>query len=258
LLSIDSLLPDQVLDQKLARLSDEEAATLGQEIERALHLIETADPVLLQKISSSIHWYFPIQTPDSRRVHNSLTVSILHGAIFLSQHYSYLPLAEALVHEYYHNELWILMTANKYIQMPDPPRFYSPWRLDPRPLMGLYHAIYVFTGLLKFYALADANPELGKYRSHFQSRLPAIYFQLRTGGAQVDPEGLEERGRQLFKAMIGILNEYGERLGLSATPVPPQQMNHWSEWRMRNPEIARCAISPEDSEDLLRVQQILA
>jgi HEXXH motif-containing protein len=245
LLSIDSLLPDQVLDQKLARLSDEEAATLGQEIERALHLIETADPVLLQKISSSIHWYFPIQTPDSHLRHNLVTLRLLPGSAFLSQYYTYLWLVEALVQVFYHDQLWLLISADPYAQRSGGCEFYSPWHEEPKSILGLLHSLIAAYAVLDFYSVAQQRFALCEFHAEFKKRSKFIFFQVQTALAQIAADNLEEKGLQLVAMMSKQLEYHRNNLQIASnTNVPGFQQGHWIRWKTRNPHVVRFATPP--------------
>jgi HEXXH motif-containing protein len=260
LLGLDSLLPDQVLDQKLARLSDEEGATLGQEIERALKLIETADPVLLQKIRASIHWYFPIQTPDSHLRHNSVTVRLLPGTAFLSQYYTYLWLVEALLHVFYHDQLWLLMSVDAYAKRSNECGIYSPWHEEPKSIVRLLHSLAVAYAVLDFYSVAQQRFALCEFHAEFKKRSKFIFFQVQTALAQIATDHLEAKGRQLVAMMSRQLEYHRNNLQIASnTNVPGFQQGHWIRWKTRNPHLARFATPPgRKTERLLPTADLLA
>ncbi|MCI0722871.1 MAG: HEXXH motif-containing putative peptide modification protein [Acidobacteria bacterium] len=236
LFSIHSLLADPVAEQKIARLSDADGGEFAKQLKLGLELIESADPTVARQIHREIRWYFPIQTPNKAKVHNSFTVSILDGAIFLSESYSHVSLAEALVHEFRHTELWRAMTIEPHLRGPDEPRLYSPWRPDPRPLLGLYHGIYVFTGLLEFFFEAGKRSTLQPHHAQFRRRKEFIYFQLRTALSQVPRGSLTPRGQQFIESIRQIVDYYGELLNLRPKPVEENQRQHLQDWLVRNPE----------------------
>jgi hypothetical protein len=242
LLSTEGLIKDDLAEQKIAHGLD--AGSLADEIRKALTLIGMADSSLAAAINKGVPWYFPIETPDKRQVHNSFSIATVHGSIFLSESYSYLALAEALVHEFYHNQLWWAMSIESHINERDEPRLYSPWRNDPRPLIGLYHGIYVFTGLLEFFKAGENNPNLRNHRSHFRARRENIYFQLRTAISQVPEPNLEPQGKAFLKALSEIVGQHGIELGLQSSGIPEPQKGHWQQWTSRNTDYRRFAVSP--------------
>ena len=72
------------------------------------------------------------------------------GAMHMSNNLSYLNLAECLTHEASHQwmNLFEFYTSGEFIEDGwTNNSFVSPWRRDKRPLMGIYHGIYVFTNV---------------------------------------------------------------------------------------------------------------
>lgn len=74
------------------------------------------------------------------------------GAVQLSAHPG-AALAEVLVHEYRHNILNAIIDVDPVLDESSSREaiFYSPWRKDPRPLLGLIHGIYSFMEVVGFY-----------------------------------------------------------------------------------------------------------
>jgi HEXXH motif-containing protein len=67
-------------------------------------------------------------------------------------------LAAALIHELRHSKLNALMHLRPLSTGPDPAVHRAPWRDDPRPLRGIIHGVYAFTGVSDFWR---ARCELG-------------------------------------------------------------------------------------------------
>ncbi len=244
LLGVDSLLDDALANKSIADLSAVECREFAALLGEAFDLIRAADGGVAEQMDSIVRWYFPIKTHDKRTVHNSFTVASLNGVIFLSESYSFLPLAEALVHEFYHNELWMAMTVEKHLGGSAEEVLYSPWREDARPLLGLYHGSYVFTGLLEFFAAAGREPALREHHAHFQARRCFILHQLRTALAQVRFDALEERGREFVESLAEIVRRHGEELQGTGLSLPEIQKDHWHRWCARYPELVGSATPP--------------
>jgi hypothetical protein len=233
-LSLEPFVDDGAVTGKIADLTHAEALKFVGELQAALNFIRVADEGVAASIDERIRWYFPIKTPDKTAVHNSFTINTLPGAIFLSESYSYVNLGEALVHEFYHNELSWAMMIGAHIKPGDEARLYSPWREDPRPLYGLYHGIYVFAGLLEFLTAALQKPALSEHHAHCRARRHEVYFQARTALAQVPSENLTKSGVEVLYGLQQIVECYGRDLKLADKPLPEPQRKHWENWMRRN------------------------
>lgn len=69
-------------------------------------------------------------------------------------------LADSILHEHRHQRLYLVQRVDPLIAR-DWPTVSSPWRDEPRPPSGLLHALYVFTGLLEFWAHLRRAPDSG-------------------------------------------------------------------------------------------------
>jgi|GEM_PF-2742740 hypothetical protein len=248
LFGVDSLLSDALASKKIAHLTKAETQLYVGMLQRSLEVVTEIDPVLADHLQSVVRWYFPIETPDKGNIHNSFTIASLSGAVFLSESYTLLPLLEALVHEFYHNELWMAMRVEKHLRDAPEENLYSPWRKDARPLIGLYHGAYVFTGLLDFFATAEQVPSLGNSHQHFRARRIAIYYQVRTALEQFPFDKMEERGREYVEALSQIVRSHGESLGADQHAVPDIQQKHWLDWKALYPDFSLTAKPPVTTE----------
>jgi HEXXH motif-containing protein len=68
----------------------------------------------------------------------------------------FLKLAEAIVHEYFHNELFLHQESAELFDTRDE-LYYSPWRDDARPLNGLFHGAFVFTAVAASRSISDCR-----------------------------------------------------------------------------------------------------
>jgi HEXXH motif-containing protein len=83
------------------------------------------------------------------------------GAICLTPPTSCAVLAETVVHEVQHSKLNALFDLVALQEPGSNPLCYAPWRRDPRPLSGLLHGIYAFTGVVEYWrrqVLANPGP----------------------------------------------------------------------------------------------------
>ena len=100
----------------------------------------------ISKVLQNIH---VIESPYTDK-HVSCTAAHYYGSILVSFGNEYL-LAEAIVHEYSHNLLNMIIANGDMFEgeVPKEEIYYSPWRNDPRHISGLLHAVFVFNNVGK-------------------------------------------------------------------------------------------------------------
>jgi HEXXH motif-containing protein len=210
---------------------------------KALEMIEAVDAGLFARVNALVHWYVPIHTPGPS-VHNSFTVKNLRGVIFLSESYDDVRIAEALVHEFHHNELYTVQESIDLHRATAGELFYSPWRPDPRPLDGLLHALYVFTGVAGFIRRGEALPALADVREQMRGRRAHVVSQLQVGLMQVPREVLTEDGASMIDSIAVEVEGHARELGLDGG-LPDQTRHHLDTWRTENPGLAARIVLPE-------------
>jgi uncharacterized protein len=104
-------------------------------------------------------------------------------------------LADSIIHEHRHQKLYLLQ-ANAPIVAVDAPLVRSPWRDDLRPPSGLFHAIFVFSGLLRFWQHVVEAGEPG-VRDYAQSEVRRISERLNTAFPILLRTALTATGRRL-------------------------------------------------------------
>ncbi|MFG1809447.1 aKG-HExxH-type peptide beta-hydroxylase [Streptomyces sp. NPDC049040] len=97
----------------------------------------------------------------SPTAHCSATRGEAFGALLSSTPRSGLELAATLVHELQHTKLLALSALTVLHTADDSPRYWAPWRPDPRPFDGLFQGAYAHLALADFHlrvALSGAVP----------------------------------------------------------------------------------------------------
>jgi HEXXH motif-containing protein len=209
------------------------AQGLADMIGRALAFISQVLPVTAADLIALIKWYVPLYTPDMR-THNSFSSEDLIGVIFLSEAYAEENLAEAIVHEYLHNQLYLLMEAHDVVQFETEQKYYSPWRTDPRPNYGLIHACHVFSGVADFYAAAEKLPMLSDRHDAFHRNRIKRCIQVRMGLRQIRRDLLPELGQRLVDAMEDEVAEHEADLGITDHEMPDWLAAHLANWQRDN------------------------
>jgi HEXXH motif-containing protein len=213
------------------------AAALAAVLGSSLAVIRLVDAGVADRMRSLIGFYVPLATPEPKN-HHSFSLSRQIGVIYLSEAYHDLRLAEALIHEYHHNELYLLMEVEPLLEERPGELFYSPWRADPRPLTGLLHALHVFTGVVDFYRRAEAVGALRAHHEEFRARRRELCPQLRLGLLQVPQERLTALGREVVAGMAQELAEHEADLGTPGPELPTPLQEHLRTWRQSHPALA--------------------
>jgi hypothetical protein len=113
-------------------------------------------------------------------------------------------LCNILLHEYLHTRLFALEEQGHF---PDsravgksPENFYSPWRNDYRPAHGLLHAVYVFTGIGRYWLnVVHTKATPATIRELARSRVLRGLYQVRIGLVQLQRHGrFTEHGRAVI------------------------------------------------------------
>jgi HEXXH motif-containing protein len=120
-------------------------------IQQSLRWIAASCPELSREMDYALRCITPIRSlgPDT---HLSATFREAPGLMALSWTPDTAIMMEAMVHEYHHNKLNTLLVLDPLITGPtDKAIFYSPWRTDPRPLLGILHGAFVFHAVLEFW-----------------------------------------------------------------------------------------------------------
>lgn len=139
-------------------------------INKALHIVEDYNPALKKEILTLSPIISLIQDPNAdpnsfvsfsdNEVPGTLFVCIRHNNSYASPH----DLADSLIHEHRHQKLYLLEELCPVVTS-NFPYVSSPWRKEPRPVSGLFHAAFVFNELEKFWryvALRESGGLLAK------------------------------------------------------------------------------------------------
>ncbi len=198
----------------------------------ALDLINEADRQMAKHIRNDIKWYVRIRTDDPK-THRSFTSPQLKGVVFLSDAIDRMRMAEAIIHEQSHDCLNRYLDTEVIVHENDQ-RYYSPWRDDPRPLIGLMHALYVFTAVARFYVHCAAVDILECERDYIRKRAPILYHRLVVGFSQVPRGELTQQGQKLLRNLEARNSSFGRVFKVIESKVPPEVLGHRQLWATTN------------------------
>ena len=195
----------------------------------ALTWIASIDGELCRSIRNLIHWYVPLRSPSPMRSSRELI-----GVIHAPEGQSRLRLCESIVHEFHHNELFVLETTHG-VAHHQKAIFYSPFRSDPRPLSGLLHGLQAFLGVARFYGAAE---RVATKTDREEARRKRVEFcrQLRLCISQMPERDLTALGRALLVGADEDLEREEQELGLKPGGLSRAMVAHARSWRRTNPD----------------------
>jgi hypothetical protein len=207
-----------------------------EQLAAAIGLIRTADAETAAQITETILWFVPIASPNAE-THCSFTSPRLHGVTFLSESDDSLRLAEAIVHEFGHTELHVLMSVIPLTGDVGPDEFfYSPWRPDPRPLAGLLHGLYVFSEVLRFLTRV-AQQDLSDSET-LRERITVVAHRLQRGLAQVPRQRVHPLALELLDEIESNVVHSIRSLGIVLRSAPSFLDDHLQQWLSMHPDLA--------------------
>lgn len=176
----------------------EEAACLTA---KALGIIAAWDSALIAEISRlspeiqfirdpSAHPEKAVSFSDNSAP-GCLYVSVRRRKGWISAH----DLADSIIHEHRHQKLYLLQAAAPIVAV-DAPLVHSPWREDLRPPSGLFHAVFVFCGLLKYWRFVEATSK-GELKRYASEEVARTLERLRSAREILFGTSLTRLGRKL-------------------------------------------------------------
>lgn len=132
--------PDK--DGNRVQLGDRPTQEWTDTLRRALAMVERHLPGVRRSIDLLIRHVVPVGFDAERHLSASYREAL--GVVYVSLHPSVLTMAEALVHETGHNVLNAMMELDPLLTNSPDETVVSPWRPDPRPLLGVLLAVHAF------------------------------------------------------------------------------------------------------------------
>lgn len=123
-----------------------------------LDLLHITWPRMADDVATGLHAILPVGRPGPERG-VSCSSDTFFRAILCCDNPPVLA-AEVLVHEFGHNVFNEMLARDSVFAGGAPPAevLYSPWREDPRPVLGCFHSAFVFERVCQMYRLyLDAN-----------------------------------------------------------------------------------------------------
>ena len=208
-------------------------------IDRAFKIIKSTDIDLYNKLVSSIDYIIPYGN-DIEKKYPNFAIATLKKTIFLSIDLlseSDIHVAECIIHEYSHCELHCVQDTVLFTNIENNIlECYSPWRKDPRPLLGLIHAIYIGNEILDFYYKYLQNEHNdADVTSTVRKKVEIIIHQIIIAIKQIKENQLTDFTFELMTTILKATYEISERLSISTLTFPDEIVKHIAVWKSTNP-----------------------
>jgi hypothetical protein len=198
---------DGVLDRglNLATPAAGDTASLMGRLDEALTLTADTAPPLFEEVRAFVRQVvLADEAAGAPHKFYGASTFLLWGAIFLNpaRHPTALDVADTLVHESGHLLLFARSIDEPMTLNPRDARYRSPLRSDPRPMEGIFHAVFVTARMAAFYdALAQSPRADPVTRQVAADRFKENGQAFREGLATVRSDGsLTATGREVIKA----------------------------------------------------------
>jgi HEXXH motif-containing protein len=217
-------------------------------LEESWNWISASDNLLGSEIDTAVRAIVPVRSQNPE-VHISATFKEAPGVIALSWTPDTPVLAEALVHEYHHGKLNTLFAADVLITGPTKEAiFYSPWRPDPRPLVGLLHGVFAFHSVVDFWIkfLNAKIPLLHERR--LRQRLCLLCRQTKEAVETLASEGMfTKTGSILIESLLQRIGEFDSLISTDQEVlrrVERVMKDHKEHWEKEHGRLAQRTTSP--------------
>lgn len=137
-----------------------------------------------------------------------------------------LVLAETIIHESAHSLLFALSCNDHRVLNSASETYRSPLRIDPRPLDGIYHAVFVIARMYSFLAEIALNPATSsRMRAEACKLLPVRHRNFQDGlSVLVAHARLTPIGRELLDDAIERVERAAEQVGSVFPEFKPRQV----------------------------------
>lgn len=172
-----------------------------QSLTSSLALIERHLPGLYAEMRLLLRHVVPVGYDEHKHLSASYLEAI--GVVYLTLHPQQMTMVEALIHEFQHNKLNLLLGLDPVLDNGEEPLFSSPVRPDPRPLRGVLLAVHAFQPIALLYEKLLAEPDVN--RAELERRLGQIAKTCREGCDVLLPNARPTRvGQPLFDEIAAL------------------------------------------------------
>jgi hypothetical protein len=177
-------------------------AGFERDIESALDDIRRVDPPLFEEYEQLVSRIKLFQG----RVLRGETNTNVYGAVFFRlppvEYHQPCYWVEHLVHEISHLKLELLRVHDPIVLNDAKCRFQAPFRRDPRPMLGVFHATFVVGRMLRVVTRLAKEPAAAPI---YAERIPHLESKFRVGLRVIEENAeLTPLGRKIFESLLSI------------------------------------------------------
>jgi HEXXH motif-containing protein len=197
------------------------------------------EPLLAAEMPLILRAIVPVKS-NAKNIHASGSFKEAPGLIALSWDSDQPILVDALVHEYHHQKLNALLNLDPLIVGPTfEPIYYSPWRSDARPLLGILHGVYTFQAVLQFWIKVLEAKSLGTYEPSIRERIFTLNSQIQTALNTLRDHAIwSTLGEAFFGAIVDMINKLTPSLpkveSMAQQRLERLQAEHKKQWDQKN------------------------
>lgn len=194
-------------------------------VEAALGFVKEYQPEVFQQLRQLIRVIaLKPRTPQFARRDN-VSHSDFPGAVVMNPTAHAPYLADVLIHELHHNRLFFIEEIEPLFRGTEGPLdnasgYYSPWQNDGRPLHAIFHALYVFLAVSRFWLSLHARGQADANTTAMVSdRLLRGRLQIRIAAHQLRRHAqLTDFGRRLFEGLTHDVAQMDEAIDAAGLP----------------------------------------
>lgn len=179
----------------------------GAVMEPALKALEAHAPDIFEQFRDFIQ-VMALKPSNPGSYRDNLSHSDLPGAIVAQPIANPYYFAHVFVHEFHHNRLFCIEELGHFFEdsgesLELVEKFYSPWRVDPRPMHGVFHALYVTIPVVQYWlSVHRAEDTDAATKAMALDQLLYGLQQMRIASFQIGRHpGLTSFGHTLFNQM---------------------------------------------------------
>ncbi len=225
---------------RVIRVPDRMQELWSTSLDEAWAILRTADPQSASDVTAFLRSIEPLSALGSREAVSGTSGDGV-GRLAVTEPQNALELASLLVHEIQHSKLSVLMHLYSFVNDQDTAaHFYAPWRNDPRPMRGILHGVYAFTGVARLWlgvirCATASGDERNLVQARFEFALRCHQLRQTLAGLPTEPE-LTPLGRRLV-ARLGETVEawHAESLPADLLDIVRQAADdHATQWRLHH------------------------
>jgi HEXXH motif-containing protein len=217
------------------RLSAAEVARWQRHLDDAWSILVHHHRAYADALAAGLVTLVPLHS-ERANVGMNVTSMDAFGAVALTPPPDGHALALGLLHEFQHAKLGAMLDIVPLYEHDDRPRFYAPWRDDPRPLGAALQGVYAFVGVTDFWrcqrrVLTGGRAHLAEAEFvRWRDRVWRTFLELEASG-RFTPIG------ERFLAGLRSTQERwrDEPVAAGAVALAEEAAeDHWTGWRLRN------------------------